>query len=374
MHLSSTSVHLERFVRRDGEILPGQDVLDKQLVDVEGRRVVRVNDLALGYLPGTSDLRLLAVDISFRALSRRLLFSLTGDAPRRSERLLDWAEVQYFASNAAAVQLHVSHERLSQFHPADLARVLDELSHQQRDEVVRSLDDEMVADTLEYLSSNEAADILDVLPEERASDILEEMRPDMAADVVADLNEEKAESLLHLMEPEESEEVRDLLAYPKTSAGGMMTNEFVLLPAHLEAAEALRTVRALEEPPEFVDYFYVADADTRRVIGVASLRDVVFSHDRTISLDRLMQQDLVSVHPFTSATDAAALLTTYGFRALPVVDEQQNMLGIITFDDALDVLLPDTLRERVAHLFTTRRSRRAQEEQTPLSPTERDLD
>lgn len=225
--LSSARINLERFVRRDGEILLGQDVLDKQLVDVEGKRVVRVNDLALGQVPDVSILRLLAVDISFRALSRRILLSLRGGHPRRSERLLDWATVQYFASNAPTVQLHISHARLEKLHPADLARILDELSHQQRDEVVRALDDALVADTLEELSPNEAADILEEIEDVRASDILEEMRPDMAADVVADMDEDKAEVLLNLMEQEESEDVRELLAYPKDSAGGIMTNELM---------------------------------------------------------------------------------------------------------------------------------------------------
>jgi Mg/Co/Ni transporter MgtE len=218
-----------------------------------------------------------------------------------------------------------------------------------------------VADTLEYLSSDEAADILEEVPEGRASDILEEMRPDMAADVVGDLDAEKAEQLLQLMEPEESEEVRDLLAYPRESAGGMMTNEFVMLPSQLPAAEALRVIRAMEEPPEFVDYLYVAEVGTQRVRGVVALRDVVFCPDRTTPLERLMQQDLISVHPQTPAEEASALLTTYGLRALPVIDDQGELQGIITFDDALDVLLPEQLRERIGHLFTYRRGHRTQE-------------
>ncbi len=361
IRLASSDLNLQRFVRRDGEILLGQDVLDKQLVDVEGRRVVRVNDLALGRVPGEQELRLLAVDISFRALWRRLLFSLSGEYPRAREPLLDWAHVQYFGSLVPAVRLHISHDRLGKLHPADLARILEDLSHQQRDEVVRSLGDEVVADTLEYLSSNEAADILEEVPEGRASDILEEMRPDMAADVVVDLDAEKAEQLLQLMEPEESEEVRDLLAYPKESAGGMMTNEFVMLPSQLPAADALRVIRAMEETPEFVDYLYVAEVGTQRVRGVVSLLDVVFCPDRTTPLERLMRQDLVSVHPQTPAEEAAALLTTYGLRALPVIDDLGELQGIITFDDALDVLLPEQLRERIGHLFTYRRGRRAQE-------------
>ena len=355
IRLASAQMDLQRFVRRDGEILLGKDVLDKQLVDIEGRRVVRVNDLALGQVPGELGVRLLAVDISLRALSRRVLFSLTGEHPRGKEKLLDWADVQYFASNAPAVQLHVSLERLGKLHPTDLARILDDLSHQQRDEVVRTLDDETVADTLEELSSDEAADILEEIEEERASDILEEMNPDAAADIVADLDQEKADKLLSLMDYEESEDVRELLLYSRDSAGGMMTNEFVFLPASLEAAEALRQVRAMDDQPEFVDYLYVVEPGTERLIGVASLRDVVFCPDRTMPLDRLMEPDLVSVHPTMPAREAAALLTAYGLRAVPVLDEQGMMLGIITFDDALDVLLPDELRDRVGHIFVYHR-------------------
>ncbi len=365
IRLASAQMDLLRFVRQDGEILLGKDVLDKQLVDIEGRRVVRVNDLALGQVPGELELRLLAVDISLRALSRRILFSLSGEHPRGKEKLLDWANVQYFASNAPAVQLHVSHERLGNLHPADLARILDDLSHQQRDEVVRTLDDEMIADTLEELSSDEAADILEEIEEERASDILEEMNPDAAADVIADLDQEKADKLLSLMDYEESEDVRELLVYSRDSAGGMMTNDFVFLPASLEAAEALRQIRAMEEQPEFVDYLYVSDPGTERVIGVASLRDVVFCPDRTTPLDRLMERDLISVNPTTPAKEAAALLTAYGLRAIPVLSEEEGaMLGIITFDDALDVLLPDELRERVGHIFVYRRDRRGRSEIT----------
>lgn len=358
LRLASMNVNLERFVRRDGEIMLGQDVLDKQLVDLEGRRVVRVNDLALGQVPGEQQVRLLAVDISLRALSRRIL-ALGGTQPQRGERLLDWADVQYFASNAPAVHLDVSHDRLAQLHPADLARVLDDLSHQQRDEVVLALSDETVADTLEVMTPNEAADILEEIADERASDILEEMRPDAAADVIADMDQKKAETLLNLMEHEESEEIRELLVYPKDTAGGLMTSEFLALPAHLGVAEALRSIREQEEQPEFVDYLYICEAETQHLLGAVSLRDVVFCPDRQTPLERLMEQDIVSVHPSTPAKEAAALLTEYGLRALPVVEDTGDLVGIITFDDALDVLLPEALRERVSHIFTYRRGRAA---------------
>ena len=220
----------------------------------------------------------------------------------------------------------------------------------------------MVADALEELDSDDAADILEKIDDERASDILEEMHPDMAADVMADLDEDRAEVLLSLMDREESDDLRELLAYPEDSAGGVMTNEFLLLPASLEAAEALRTIRAMDEQPEFADYLYVAEPGTERVIGAVSLRDVVFHPDRTTTLENLMERDIVSVHPTTDAKEAAALLSTYSLRAIPVIDDQGNMLGIITFDDALDILLPDDLRERIGHLFFYRRRRTARSE------------
>ncbi len=350
MQLSSAQVSLERFVRRDGEILLGQDVLDKQLVDVEGRRVIRVNDLALGQVPGEQALRLLAVDISFQALSRRILplgKRLSTPELQRHENLLDWADVQYFASSAPAVQLNISHDRLGKLHPADLARLLDELSYVQRAEVVGALPDQQAADALEAMTSDDAADILEGMQEGRAADLLEEMRPDVAADVVADLDQQKADRLLNLMDHTESQELQELLAYDEDTAGGIMTNEFLLLPDHLEVAEALRTIRSMPEQPEFVDYIYVAEPGTEHLLGVASLRDVVFCLDRTARLRDLMVHDVVAVHPETSAKEAAALLAEYDLRALAVVEEEDNIIGIITFDDALAVLLPPELRERI---------------------------
>ncbi|GCE15982.1 magnesium transporter MgtE N-terminal domain-containing protein [Tengunoibacter tsumagoiensis] len=358
LRLSSLSLNLEHFARRVDEILLGKDVLDKQLVDIEGRRVVRVNDLALGVVPGEKLVRLLAVDVSFRALSRRILpfgFLWNGAAPQRNEKLLDWADVQYFASNAPAVQLHVSHDRLEKLHPADLARLLDDLSYQQRDEIMQSLSNEAVADALESMTSDEAASILEEIAEERASDILEEMRPDVAADVVSDMEDEKAEALLSLMESEDSDELRELLAYQRNTAGGLMTNEFLFLSANLTVSAALQQIREQEEQPEFADYIYLHEPGSERLLGIVSLRELVFCPDRSTPIGMLMESDIVSVHPTTPERDAAALLTEYGLRALPVVEEDGTLVGIITFDDALDILLPDELRDRVAKIFTYRR-------------------
>lgn len=362
--LYSAKVSLERYERRDGEILLGKDLLDKQLVDVEGRRVIRVNDLALGSIPNEFQniVRLLGVDIAFQAILRRIFSFGTTLAVRqinRHENLLDWADVEYFASSAPTVRLNVSHERLAKLHPVDLARLLDELSYVQGAEIVNALDDETAADTLEEMQSDYAADIIEGLSEDRAADILEEMQPDDAADLIADLDEDKAQILLDLMEEEDSEEVRELLSYDEDSAGGIMTNDFLMLSADLSAADALRQIRLMEEQPEFVDYIYVVEPGTERLIGVAALRDVVFSPVRTRTLNELSVKDYVSVHTDTQAEDAAALLADYGFRAMPVLNERGEIQGIITFDDALDLLLPEELRRRVPKIFRYHRGMRS---------------
>ena len=354
--LFSATLSLERFERRNGEILLGKDLLDKQLVDVEGRRVIRVNDLALGVrqLPQEQVAWLVGVDISFQAILRRILPG--PKAPRvrtvaRNLDLLDWGDVQYFASSAPAVKLSVSHERIGKLHPADIARLLDELSYVQSAEIMASLDDEIAADALEEMDPDDAADILEGLNEERAADILEEMQPDDAADVIAEVDADKAEVLLDLMEEEESEEVRELLAYEEDSAGGLMTNDFLMLPMNLGAAEALQRIRALEEQPEFVDYIYVVEPGTETLRGVAALRDVVFTQPRSTQLADLMYRDFVSVQTDSPAEEAAAVLAEYGFRALPVLNSRGEIQGIITFDDALDLILPEDLRRRVPKIF-----------------------
>ncbi len=354
--LFSSTLSLDRFERRDGEILLGKDLLDKQLVDVEGRRVIRVNDLALSSSqhepPGL--LRLLGVDVAFQAILRRI-FSFGKTLPvrtiNRNENLLDWADVEYFATSAPAVRLNVSHERLAKLHPVDLARILDDLSYVQGAEIVNALDDETAADILEEMQPDDAADILEGLSEDRAADILDEMQPDDAADLIAEVDDEKAQALLSLMQREESQELRELLSYDADSAGGIMNNDFLMLSADLTASEALRHIRAMEEQPEFVDYLYVVAPGTERLVGVAALRDIVFNPIRSKPIIELCILDFISVYTDTQAEDAAALMADYGFRAMPVTNEAGEIQGIITFDDALDLILPADLRRRVPKIF-----------------------
>nr|MCU0494394.1 hypothetical protein [Chloroflexaceae bacterium] len=198
--LASSTVDLQPFTRRDGEVLLRTDVLDHQIIDITGRRIVRVNDVQLAQVEG--QYRTVGVDISPQALLRRL-----GPKPLAGRivgrQVVDWDEVQYLAS-AAPVQLKMSYEKLADLHPVDLARIVDTLSYRESAEIITHLDDETAAETLEEVSDERVADILEGLDQERAADILEEMEPSAAADALEDLDEELSEQILSRMEPEEA--------------------------------------------------------------------------------------------------------------------------------------------------------------------------
>jgi len=353
--LSSAKLNIARFERRDGEILLSRDVLDRQIIDVNGKRVVRVNDLQIAPIEGSY--RLIGADVGARALLARLGFGKKRDRAPLGD-LVDWADIEYLAANAPTVRLKVSHDRLAKLHPAEIANIIEDLSYHEGSEIVSALDDETAADTLEELDDEWQADILEQMDSARAADILEEMAPDDAADVLADLPQEKQDELLALMEPEESEDVRELLEYNEDTAGGMMTTDYVSVPITMTAEEALAHLRAMDEQPDMVYYFYVVErGDVPRVDdpdgdlpeylrGVVTLRQLVSAPPGT-SLAALMQRDVVTAKPTDRADEAARVLIEYGLYALPVVGEEGEILGIIMVDDAMERLLPDSWRQRL---------------------------
>ncbi len=346
--LVSATVSLEPFRRREGEVLLARDVLDKQLVDVEGRRVVRANDLQLAERDGR--LLVVGVDVSPRAILRRLL-------PRAWRRffeagaLIDWKDVEVFAGQLPTVKLRVPHERLARLHPVDIARIVDALSYPQGAEIVESLDPQTAADTLEEVSPARQADIIEGMDEERAADILEQMPPEEAADVLADLPENKAERLLEKMDPGQAEDVRDLMAYEEDTAGGMMTTEVVAVPVELRVGEAMRFIREQLDVPEQVYYVYVVDSLTnRRLLGVLTLRDLLLADPEAAVAD-VMETDLQVVTPDTPARTVARTIAEYNLLALPVVDEEGRLLGIVTVDDAMELMLPEGWRRHLPRVF-----------------------
>ena len=339
VRLVSGTVDVGRFQRRDGELLLVKDVLDRQVIDVRGTRVVRVNDLYLTLAP--DGYRVVALDTGGGAILRRVLpGTMRGRFAGRM--LTDWRDVEYLMSDTPAVRLKVGHLQLRKLRPQQLARIVSELSRQEGAEVLASLDEEHAADTLEELSTEQQAQLLSAMPVEQAADLIEEMEPDDAADVLAHVPAPRAEELLDEMDRPESEAVRRLLKYDPHSAGGIMTTNILQIGPDRPVAEALHVYQTQEDAPDFAYYFFVVD-EAGRLAGVLSMRQVLIAAGGAIVRD-VMTRELVTVAPDDEPQHVAETIAEYNLLAIPVVDEDQRFVGAITVDDVLDVLLKESWR------------------------------
>jgi len=339
VRLNTAAVDVGRFQRRDGELMLVRDVLDRQVIDVRGTRVVRVNDLYLSH--AYDGYRVVALDTGGRAILRRLVPGAV--RPRFPGRMLtDWREVEYLMTDTPAVRLKVGHLQLRKLRPQQLARIVAELSKQEGAEVLSSLDEEHAADTLEELSTEHQAQLLAAMPVEQAADLIEVMEPDEAADVLAKVPAPRAEELLDEMEPPESEAVRKLLEYDPDSAGGIMTTNVLTIATARPVAEALRVYQTREDAPDFAYYFFVLD-ELGSLVGVLSMRQVLIAAPGALVRD-VMTREPVTVAPDDEPHEAAEKIAEYNLLAIPVVDEQQRFLGAITVDDVLDVVLKGSWR------------------------------
>ena len=349
--MSSAKLNLTPFERREGEVLLSKDVLDNQLIDVDGKRVVRVNDVQL--IEAGDKWRVSGADVSLQGFLRRLMpKGFYGNS--RPVEVIDWADVGYLATDTttATVQLKSSKDKLSRLHPVEIAQLAETLSPIHRTEVVESLDDEIAADTLEEMSTEAQARILEEMDEERAADILEEMSPDDAVDVLDEMNEEKAQELFDLMEPDEKADVAELMHFEHDSAGGLMTTEFVVFPRHLTVGEAIVRLREMAETPNMIYYLYIVENEgSWKICGLISLRSLILA-DPTLKLEDVMRTEFRFVHPSEPAEAVAQTISEYNLLALPVIDDEGDIAGIVTVDDAMEILLPRNLQRRVPRIFS----------------------
>jgi magnesium transporter len=339
------------------DIWLGRDVLDKQVIDTDGRRVVRVNDLQL--VESGGKMLLVGADIGVRGLLRRLGLEAFGKALLRLFRrdlpmvLVSWDVVQPLQGEAGpgssdAVRLRISGKRISKLHPADIADIVEELSARERSAIFAQLSDEVAAETLEELEPDDQRSVIENMDAERASEILEEMGPDEAADLLADLSADRAKMILDLMETSEAEDVRELLSFPEDTAGGLMTTEYVAVSVGLTAQECIEALRVLEPEAEHVYYVYVID-DEEHLNGVLSLRDLIVAQPET-RIATFIRREIVTVELDANRDEVAAVMSKYNLMALPVVDSEHRLRGIITVDDALESVLPEGVKRRLPKL------------------------
>jgi len=336
-----------------------KDLFDKQIVDVDGRKVVRINDIEIARTGGA--LRVVAADVGAGGLLRRLgarrIFPHLVDKVPRS--LIAWDNVAPLHDlSPTHIRLSVSEHRLARLHPSELADVISELSAQDAARVVGSLDDERAADALEHLEPEVQRSIIEDLGTERAADIIEEMDSDDAADLLGDLPEERQEALYREMDAETAEDLRELVAYDEDTAGGLMTTDYFWIYPHRTVAATIAKIRQIAPETEFIYYLYVTD-QSEKLLGALSLRTLLLSApDATIH--SIMDTDLISVRPDTSAEDVTATIARYDLLACPVTDERGKMLGIVTVDDAIDAIIPERLTKQLPRFTKHAKRRRAE--------------
>jgi CBS domain-containing protein len=335
------------------------DLLDKQIVDVDGRKLVRINDIELAMTGGT--LRVVAAEVGVAGLLRRIVGRVGHDLIDRVPRtLIAWNNVAPIHDlNPSEIKLSVSESRLGRLHPSDLAEIIGDLSALDAARVMGSLDDETAADALEHLDADTQRAILEGLGTERAADIIEEMDADDAADLLGDLPEERQAELLAEMDAATARDLRELVRYGEHTAGGLMTTEFVWIYPHRTIGATIEKLREIARDIEFVYYLYVTD-QSERLLGVLSLRTLLLAApDATV--DDVMQTDLVSVRADTSAEDVASMIARYDLLACPVIDDDGKLQGIVTVDDAIDAIIPEKLKRKLPR-FTKKHS-------APVAPT-----
>ncbi len=324
------------------EVLLHRDLLNKQIVDTQGMKVVRVNDLKLS--ESRNQLRLLGAEVGLRGVLRGISPALERAVDRLArlvraglpETIIAWNYMDLLDRDLSQVKLSVTHKRLHELHPADVADILEQLTAAQRAAVFTHLDNERAAETISELEDEFQADVIDDLSERRASDLLAEMDPDDAADIIGDLPYDKAERLLRLMGVEDAGVIRGLLGYKEKTAGGIMTPEITTVTESMTVHEVIEHLRAESAEHESIYYVYVVEGD-RHLNGVISLRDLLLSAPDT-TVAQIAERDLFTASPDDDQEDVAEQMSKYDLLALPVIDEQGRILGIVTVDDALDVL------------------------------------
>jgi magnesium transporter len=323
------------------EILLREDILDTQVVDTDDIKVVRVNDLELRQVG--NEVRVVGADVGTRSLLRRLglepVVCRTLERVGRPlpSRVIPWNLVAVLGGTMTPLKLSISREKLKDIHPADLADLLEDLDRDERVEVMTALPDEHAADVLEEAEPEVQATVIQELPSERASDILEEMKPNEAADVLGELPEERAEELISLMEADAAEDVRELLQYEPETAAGKMTTEFIALPVSMTVEQVIARLRETKPDDETIYYLYVVD-EHGHLVGVLSIRSLLISPPGT-PISQLMRTDVATVAANASADDVAGVLVKYDLLAVPVVEEDGRMVGIVTIDHLIDLLL-----------------------------------
>lgn len=324
------------------DILLCRDILDKQIVDIQGARVVRVNDIKLA--KAEEEIRLIAVDIGMFGLLRRLglekfvLSVMNSLRIKATQSLIGWNFVEFLKADVSGSKLTIPHKRVEELHPSDIANIISDLHSSEKTEIFASLPDKTAAEALHELAPKIQAFLLTTVDTKKALGILNKMPVDEAADVIGDLPEEKAEGLLRLIRTKKAIEIMKLLKHHDETAGGLMTTEFISFPQNQTVEETINSLRSQAPDAETIYYLYVVNEE-QRLAGALSLRKLIVSKPGTI-LSEIMIKDLITVQADANQKHVADIISKYNLLAVPVVSPEGKLLGIVTVDDVMDFILP----------------------------------
>ncbi|OLN33985.1 magnesium transporter [Desulfosporosinus metallidurans] len=353
LRLNTTFNPQKTYPLHDDETFIGKWLLDKQIIDLEGSKLVRVNDISLSWVSHEDHqyLVLVAVDIGVRGLFRRLGVEFL--LSRIANNFVGCQYIKPLENRTSALQLTQEKEQLRQLHPADIADIIETMDYKQRANFLEALDSQQAIDALTEMELEAQVEMIIQMDEGRASDILEEMPPDEAADILSELSLEKSEELLRLMESDDAEDVRELMQYEEDTAGSLMTTEYIGLPFWLTAEQAINELRRLAPEAETIYYLYVVD-EQEILEGVLSLRELIIASPET-PLKEIMHTKIVKISPYEDHEKVADIIHKYGLLAVPVVNDQDQILGIITVDDVLELFMSERPRGEIFSSLITRR-------------------
>jgi magnesium transporter len=323
-------------------------VLDKQIVDIDGRKLVRVNDLRLAVL--ATGIFVVAVDVGLEGLFRRLGFARPVNRLLRvfkaslPSKLILWDEVETIDFGQAGIKLSSPFSKLSTLHASDLADIIEDMDANMQAEVFASLDYEKAADVLEEMETDAQIHVIESMTIEKAADVLEKMPADEVADILDEMEDEKAEELLSEMEKDASEDVRELLEYENDEIGSIMTTDYIAFNKNMTVMDTILELRQLKPESDTIYYLYIVD-ENEQFIATVSLRDIIVSQPET-KLSEIMSEKSIYVTDTDNVDEIADIISRYNLLAVPVVDKDKHMLGMVVIDDVVYNLLRATRRRR----------------------------
>ena len=352
---SSEKINITQITHQ--QLFVGKWLLDNQVIDLKGYKIVRVNDILLSCdeQDGKQRLSIIAADIGIRGLLRRI--GLEFLASRLDKKYISWQHITPLEKKTGSLKLKLDKDRFKKLHPVEIADLLEDMDYDSRNVFFKALGSEQAAEAIGKLKENTQVEIVTQMDKKQAAELLEDLHADEAANLLREMPKEKAAELLQLVKKDKTKELKWLLHYKSDTAGSLMTTEFIRLPVTFTAGQAIEHLRRFAQDAEMIYYLYVTDVD-EKLLGVFSLRELILA-DQEITIGALLHSKVITVQVNDSRKKVAEIIHKYGLLAVPVIDAEGFLHGVVTVDDVLDLFMVDrTLKASMSRYLNKRGLRR----------------